>query len=667
MAKSSANTQTAKANSKAHMLRESYTSYLIINKDAKNEHKVYSEDEDLDLSISMKITKEKTKRGMQQKAVKSFIKEFVINIKEDTTLKDVENVFANYQKDYPTLKKYGISLHKDEGVFLRTDYNIEDLEYKSFEQKFFKDGKDVTNQVESFRPNKDIFYNKKDEKWYFDKNYSEPADTKNDLKMFMNYHAHIRYSSFNYAIGKTTRMTKQDLANIQDITAQTLNMTRTESSVVKDIDIRTTMKDTDNLQDFKKEYLSTKAKLQEKAPVAKKRMNHRQLKQMHDTKKIEKEFFLVEKKHIQTEVNTITDQLIYKIENNNKIKQKELDAIKKQLDDKIKESTLENAEKTKLYRRNRALTSMLKTTNKAKELTIADLKTKLNDFESTMEELQNKRKDIVEDYNKLAENKNLLAKVLQEIKPDATDANEVKDYVQGLELTIKSLPSQETAINLMMNNTELEKQSKQQQLAINTLKAELKAANDTKEIIKHTNSKLELKTNTLNSTINTLEEQNKQLASNVSQKVDKAELDVLQERYNADIKKIEDISKKTIDKLDSLYVDLNAEEDNVEFRVTPFLDFIRSKFAEFKNTICELSDKVRNLEEKNDELKSTDSLNTNLKNQNSEILKQVISQYPNINTNNLSEDLRFTITNLKVQNQLEKRIQNNKSSELSIG
>ena len=94
---SSINFQTAKSNSLSHLSRESYVSYLIEHDTNHYEYKHYENADDY-LEFAKLQTKLLTNRKMQKLAIDNFIQEAVLNIKEDTTIEDIELLFKKFKK-----------------------------------------------------------------------------------------------------------------------------------------------------------------------------------------------------------------------------------------------------------------------------------------------------------------------------------------------------------------------------------------------------------------------------------------------------------------------------------------------------------------------------------------------------------------------------------------
>ncbi len=274
--------QTAKGNATAHNKREQPPKYLLVHDNAKNEFKQYIENRKEVLEEAKKIVKNKTGRSMQESAVKAFWQEAVINIKEDTKLEDIEKLFKNLNEHFKGgFELSEIAIHKDEGAFIETQLNAKDIKRDSKTGEWFllKTGENISDQVKAYMPNKDIFYNKQNKKWYIDKDLKTEAPK--NLQKYFNLHAHAIYNKFNYDTGKTVRMKKSDLQKIQDITAETLGMIRTNPN--QNRKRRTAQQQKDfykKIDDVRKEERAKQKDL--KAEIAELR---KQLQEQHATRK----------------------------------------------------------------------------------------------------------------------------------------------------------------------------------------------------------------------------------------------------------------------------------------------------------------------------------------------------------------------------------------------
>ena len=253
MSIASINIQTAKATSKAHISRDKNhkITYLLDPDSKKNEYKSFLDSEKY-LEAAKVAAKKLTGRKMQQKAIEHFIQEAVLNLENFHTVADVEKVFLELKKEFGGFKVFEIAIHRDEGYF----YNLkEELEY---------------------RPQRDIFFNDQDKKFYLDSSFKNEADL-NQFEKRYNYHAHVLFSKFDMTTGKNPRLKKSDMSKIQTITAKALGMQRGE--------------------------LFSKAK----------RMSHWQLKKGHDLKRDEKQKeqkkSLAKQKDLKNEISNLRAEL----------------------------------------------------------------------------------------------------------------------------------------------------------------------------------------------------------------------------------------------------------------------------------------------------------------------------------------------------------------------
>jgi hypothetical protein len=344
MAKASINIQTATAHTSEHMARESKVNYLIIHDKSVNEYKRYVKDEKAFLKKAEAVVKEKTKRSMQQKAKDTFFHEAVVNLNSGHTLEDVENLFKKLKKEFGGFELVEVAVHRDEGVFIQTNYDLDDIGHDSKTLKWYQKStnKDITDEVISYAPNRDLFYNHDDKDWYSDRKFENKIDT-SYLNKFMNYHAHVKFTKLDMNTGKTVRLGKKELKKIQDITAQELNMERGKPGAV--------------------------------------RMTHWQKKEIYHKVNEKKADILKSRIKINQQSNLI-NKLELKIKDTNKIKQAELDRLKKELEQMIKQSELSNEEKRELHRKNRELNKLLKQKNRNKELSIESLEEQVRNLEN---------------------------------------------------------------------------------------------------------------------------------------------------------------------------------------------------------------------------------------------------------------------------------------------
>ncbi len=224
--KSSFHSQTATTHSLKHMERKSKVTYILEYDSSVNDNKIYEDIEEFKKAAPL-IYKEKISQKMQATSKASLIKEAVINVKPDTTLEDIEKTFKNLNEEFGGHFILATSIHRDEGVFIDSKYDLKDLEYVSsnLSWKLRSTNEDVTSEVIDFAPNRNIFYNSDDTNWYFDKEFNNKADTSKFQKK-INYHAHVLYSNFDKQTGKTARLDRKDMRLLQTKVAESLNMQR---------------------------------------------------------------------------------------------------------------------------------------------------------------------------------------------------------------------------------------------------------------------------------------------------------------------------------------------------------------------------------------------------------------------------------------------------------
>jgi hypothetical protein len=201
---SSINFQTAKSTSLVHMNRDEnhIITYLIDPDSTENTYKSFLSAEEY-LEAAMLAAKKITGRKMQQKAIDNFTQEALINLESFHTIADVEKVFIELKKEFGGFELFDIAIHHDEGYLYHREKDLE------------------------FRPNRDIFFNTSNQKFYLDSKLQEEADLTEFDKRY-NIHAHVRFSKFNMTTGKNPRLQKSDMSKIQTITAKSLGMQRGE-------------------------------------------------------------------------------------------------------------------------------------------------------------------------------------------------------------------------------------------------------------------------------------------------------------------------------------------------------------------------------------------------------------------------------------------------------
>ena len=347
MAKASINFQVATGNSEAHMFRLSSVSYLLENETSTNEFKKYIIVNDF-LEEAKIITKEKTKRAMQKLAIENFTQEAVLNIKKETSIKDVEKLFKKFNKEFNGgFEVFSIALHKDEGVFIDSKYEIKDLTWDSKNVKWFLEDEEVTNEVFSIAPGRDVFFNSEDKKWYKEKSFKNKVDISKYQK-FYNYHSHILFTKFDKSKGKNVRLSKSDYSKIQDLTAEELNMERGDKWSKnkrmthwqrKDLSSKTdelkrdTLEDLATINDLKKEMRDLRASFKDNGAV---RSNYAELEQLNKELLVqlkEEELTIISMKH---QLSNVEETILVKNELINSLKEE------RELTEKVAGDYIEN-------------------------------------------------------------------------------------------------------------------------------------------------------------------------------------------------------------------------------------------------------------------------------------------------------------------------------------
>jgi len=396
MSISSINFQTAKATSKVHMNRdENHKITYLVDPDSKeNSYKSFLDAEKY-LADAQVAAKKLTGRKMQQKAIDNFIQEALVNLEAHHTIGDVEKVFIELKKEFGGFEIFDIAIHHDEGYF----YNPkEDLEY---------------------RPNRDIFFNDQDRKFYFDSKFKNESDI-SQFEIRYNLHAHVRFTKFDLTKGKNPRLQKSDMSKIQTITAKSLKMQRGE--------------------------LWSKAK----------RMSHWQLKAGYDKKRDEK-----------------------KVKNQTLAKQKDLKAEIKNLRAALQELGAVREDYAKLEQVNKELKEQIK----QKKLTEQELKKKINHWrhEAISWREGKKYKDLYEEVTQ--ENKALKKELEEHLSPSkgkeeefiATRwGNDPQGKLNAIEGRLKYLPTQFERDNLSQELNKTLSKSVDSLLEKNTQRVEVK-------------------------------------------------------------------------------------------------------------------------------------------------------------------------------------------------
>lgn len=205
MRKATFSVQKANANSMAHNSRLNPPKYLIgLESDTKNYYELIQKDVDFILE-AQQIYKEKIKQTMQKKQVENLIQETVLTLQPNQNENDIKNLFQKLNKKYGGHELLEVSIHRDEGHFLKNDI--------------------------AYYPTKNIL--RKDDGWYIcsDVNIEKPKkndfDKKVDINKFekvYNYHAHAKFSMFDKSLGKSARMQKKDMSSRIKFVAEVLGL-----------------------------------------------------------------------------------------------------------------------------------------------------------------------------------------------------------------------------------------------------------------------------------------------------------------------------------------------------------------------------------------------------------------------------------------------------------
>ena len=212
MGKSSIHIQKASGGAITHNSRENYSKSVVF-KDEKNElwndkksaFQIYREE----LKNRVEAYTNRTNQKLQKTAVTHL--SAVVNLEQHHTLKDLENIKEELEKVFDT-KVFQMAIHRDEGKI-----------------KHKETGEYLVSGI-------DFFYNEQDNKYYTkkDKNKYENELNIYEYDIEKNYHAHIEFMGLD-SQGQAIRqkMNRFVLSNLQDFTAQTLNMERGNNYQIK--------------------------------------------------------------------------------------------------------------------------------------------------------------------------------------------------------------------------------------------------------------------------------------------------------------------------------------------------------------------------------------------------------------------------------------------------
>ena len=212
MGKSSIHIQRASGGAITHNSRENYSKSVVFKdevnelwNDKKQAFKIYREE----LKTRVEAYTNRTNQKLQKTAVTHL--SAVVNLEQHHTLKDLENIKEELEKVFDT-KVFQMAIHRDEGKI-----------------KHKETGEYLVSGI-------DFFYNEQDNKYYTkkDKNKYENELNIYEYDIEKNYHAHIEFMGLD-SQGQAIRqkMNRFVLSNLQDFTAQTLNMERGNNYQIK--------------------------------------------------------------------------------------------------------------------------------------------------------------------------------------------------------------------------------------------------------------------------------------------------------------------------------------------------------------------------------------------------------------------------------------------------
>ncbi len=212
MGKSSIHIQKASNGAITHNSRENYSKSVVFT-DEKNElwndKKIAYEIYRSELKKRVEAYTNRTNQKLQKTAVTHL--SAVVNLEQHHTLKDLEKIKDELEKVFDT-KVFQMAIHRDEGKI-----------------KHKETGEYLVSGI-------DFFYNPDDKKYYTkkDKHTFLNELNINDYDIEKNYHAHIELMGLD-SQGQAIRqkMNRFVLSNLQDFTAQTLNMERGNNYQIK--------------------------------------------------------------------------------------------------------------------------------------------------------------------------------------------------------------------------------------------------------------------------------------------------------------------------------------------------------------------------------------------------------------------------------------------------
>lgn len=220
MATSSIHIGTSSSGALIHNERIFSPDYLISNDKKINEYKSYTNLHISELEIRAKEDYQKhsiNNRKLPKNA--TLIKEAILNLNENHTLKDLEKVKDTLEKEYG-YKISNISIHRDEG-YIYTDtknYTMGKNQFKNLEE---------TPHIAELDLKDNKFY-----EWNFNNNKWVKGEEIKDYKIEKNYHAHVVMLNYDFSKHRTIRNNLKDLSKMQTLVAKDLGMERGKCSSI---------------------------------------------------------------------------------------------------------------------------------------------------------------------------------------------------------------------------------------------------------------------------------------------------------------------------------------------------------------------------------------------------------------------------------------------------
>lgn len=220
MATSSIHIGTSSAGALIHNERIFSPDYLISNDKKINEYKSYTNLHISELEKLAKIDYQKhsiNNRKLPKTA--TLIKEAILNLNENHTLKDLEKVKDTLEKEYG-YKISNMSIHRDEG-YIYTDtknYTMGKNQFKNLEE---------TPHIAELDLKNNKFY-----EWNLNNNKWVKGEEIKDYKIEKNYHAHVVMLNYDFSKHRTVRNNLKDLSKMQTLVAKDLGMERGKCSSI---------------------------------------------------------------------------------------------------------------------------------------------------------------------------------------------------------------------------------------------------------------------------------------------------------------------------------------------------------------------------------------------------------------------------------------------------